>query len=185
MDTAVANLLKHKINFRLTHEENHYGRKELRYMSMLIENKLNIGARHTYGLYVNSVCPFIVHFISTFVTKESERINYISVSVELWNLWEGEDIYRETLMTMFLDNPKVGIQQFPSNTDPRVYSVLESAINEPFKIEVSFSISMPHIIRDMRRPSDDRIFPEDISGGDFDEEEEEQYTPPIETHKED
>ena len=41
---AVSNLLKRKINFRLTHEENRYHEKRLQYTSMII-NKLNIGSR--------------------------------------------------------------------------------------------------------------------------------------------
>ena len=178
MDTAVANLLKRKINFRLTHEENHYRSKERHYMSMFIENKLNIDARHTHWVYMNSIRPFIVHFISTFVTEESKRIDYISVSVEWWKLREGVDIYRDTIMTMFLDSPKVGIQQFPSNTYPRIYSVPEPAINESFKIKVSFSIGMPTIIPDRWRPSMEEE-------SDVSDNEEQPYTPPVETYRQD
>ena len=191
MDMAVADLFKHKIDFRITHEENHYGSKELRYVSMLIENKLSIDVRHIYELCLNRIRLFIVHFISTFVTEESERINFISVFVELWNLWEGEDIYpsfryREVLMTMILDNPRLGIHQFPSNTDPIIYSGLETIINAPFRISVTFRISMPTIRPDRRRPSDDRVYPEDISGGSFSEEddyEENTPAPLIEAHR--
>ena len=172
MDMAVANLLKRKINFRLTHEENHYRSKELQYTSMLI-NKLNRGGRPIYWVYMNSIRPFIVHFISTFVTEESERINHISVSVEWWILREGVYMFVDTMMTMLLNDPKVGIQQFPSNTNPRIYSVFPPGMNESFKIKVIFSIGIPTILPDRWREE------EEI------DEEEEPYTPPIETYRQD
>ena len=171
MDMVVANLLKRKINFRLRREENHYREKRLQYMSMLI-NKLNIGVRHTHWVYMNSIRPFIVHFISTFVTEESERIDYISVHVEWWILREGVDIFRDTIMTMSLNNPKVGIQQFPSNTDPTIYSIPEPEMNESFKIMVVFIIHMPTIIPDWWREEEES-------------DEEEPYTPPVKTYRQD
>ena len=177
MDMVVANLLKRKINFRLTREENCYCEKKLQYTSMLI-NKLNIGVRHTHWVYMNSIRPFIVHFISTFVTEESERIDYISVYVEWWILREGVDIFRDTIMTMSLNNPKVGIQQFPSNTYPTIYSVPEPEMNESFKIKVVFRIGMPTIRPDRRRPSMEEE-------SDVSDDEEEPYTPPVETYRQD
>ena len=84
-------------------------------------------------------------------------------------------------MTMILDNPRLGITQFPSNTNPRIYG-LETMINAPFRIAVTFSISMPSIRADSRRPSDDRVYPEDISGGRLSEEEE-KHAPLIEAKR--
>ena len=170
MDMAVANLLKHKINFCLTHEENRYHEKELRYTSMLT-NKLNIGGRPHWWVYMNSIRPFIVHFISAFVTEESERIDYIGIFVKWLILREGRDTFEGTVIIMSLKNPKVGIQQFPSNPDGRVCFFEQSAMNESYKIEVVFIISMPTIIPDGWR--------EDKS------DEEESYTPPVETYKQD
>ena len=92
MDMAVANLLKRKINFHLMYEENRYHEKELRYTSMLI-NKLNIGGRPHWWVYMNSIRPFIVHFISTFVTEESECIDYIAIFVKWLILREGAVIF--------------------------------------------------------------------------------------------
>ena len=135
MDMAVANLLKRKINFRLTHEENRYSSKELRYTSMLI-NKLNIGDQPMYWIYMNSIRPFIVHFISKFVTEESEDIDYIFVFAK-WGKSRERGLGG---VTMILENPKVGIQQFPSNTDVTVYSDFCPVMDESYKIEVEFNI---------------------------------------------
>ena len=165
MDMAVANLLNRKINFRLTREENHYQEKRLQYMSMVIDE------RSLYRVYMNSIRPFIVHFISKFVTEESERIDHISVSVELWLLRRGMDIFTDTMMTMFLRNPKVGIQQFPSNTYPRLYST-PSTVNESFKIKVIFNIGIPTI-----RP--------DWWGEEEPEEPDVEDTTPVETYRQD
>ena len=176
MDMAVANLLKRKINFRLTHEENHYRSKELRYTSMLI-NKLNRGDQPMYWVYMNSIRPFIVHFISKFVTEESERINYISVSVQWGRVREGVYIFVDTMMSMLLNNPKVGIQQFPSNTNPRIYSVFPPGMNESFKIKVIFSIGIPTILPDRWREEEEIDEEEEM--------EEEPYTPPVETYRQD
>ena len=170
MDMAVANLLKRKINFRLTHEENRYHKKRLQYTSMLI-NKLNIGDRPHWWVYMNSVRPFIVHFISKFVTEESERIDYISIFVKWLILREGEDILKDTILIMSLNNPKVGIQQFPSNSGARVCHFGQSVMNESYKIEVVFIIGMPTIIPDGWREEEP--------------DEEEPYTPPVETYRQD
>ena len=163
MDMAVSNLLKRKINFRLTHEENRYGEKKLQYTSMII-NKLNIGGYPHWWVYMNSIRPFIVHFISKFVTEESERIDYIGIFVKWLIFREGRDTFEGTVITMSLNNPKVGIQQFPSNPDGRVCFFEQSAMNESYKIEVVFVIGMPTIMPDG---------------------EEEPYTPPVEAFKED
>ena len=173
---AVSNLLKRKINFRLTHEENHYRSKELQYTSMLI-NKLNRGDQPMYWVYMNSIRPFIVHFISTFVTEESERINHISVSVEWGRVREGVYRFADTMMTMLLKNPKVGIQQFPSNTNPTIYNVFPPGMNESFKIKVIFSIGIPTILPDRWREEEEIDEEEEM--------EEEPYTPPVETYRQD
>ena len=104
MDMAVANLLKRKINFRLMHEENRYHEKRLQYTSMII-NKLNIGSRPHWWVYMNSVRPFIVHFISKFVTKESERIDRIGIFVKWLILREGRDTFEGTVIIMSLKKP--------------------------------------------------------------------------------
>ena len=170
MDMAVANLLKRKINFRLTHEENRYHKKKLHYTSMII-NKLNIGGHPHWWVYMNSIRPFIVHFISTFVTEESERIDYISIFVKWLILREGRDTFEGTVIIMSLKNPKVGIQQFPSNPDGRVCFFEQSAMNESYKIEVVFIIGMPTIMPDGWQEEES--------------DEEEPYTPPVETYKQD
>ena len=170
MDMAVANLLKRKINFHLTYEENRYHEKELRYTSMLI-NKLNIGGRPHWWVYMNSIRPFIVHFISAFVTEESERIDYIGIFVKWLILREGADIFKDTVIIMSLNNPKVGIQQFPSNPGARVCHFGQSVMNESYKIEVVFIIGMPTIMPDGWQEEES--------------DEEEPYTPPVETYKQD
>ena len=170
MDMAVANLLKRKINFRLTHEENRYREKELRYTSVLI-NKLDIGGRPHWWVYMNSIRPFIVHFISTFVTEESERIDYIGIFVKWLILREWADIFKDTVIIMSLNNPKVGIQQFPSNPGARVCHFGQSVMNESYKIEVVFIIGMPTIIPDGWQEEES--------------DEEEPYTPPVETYRQD
>ena len=169
MDMVVANLLKRKINFRLTHEENHYREKELRYTSMLI-NKLNIGGRPHWWVYMNSIRPFIVHFISKFVTEESERIDYIGIFVKWLILREGVNIFKDTVIIMSLNNPRVGIQQFPSNPGARVCHFGQSVMNESYKIEVVFIIGIPTIMPD---------------GWQEESDEEEPNTPPVETYRQD
>ena len=170
MDMAVASLLKRKINFRLTHEENHYRGKVLQYMSMII-NKLNIGGHPHWWVYMNSIRPFIVHFISKFVTEESERIDRIGIFVKWLILREGRDTFEGTVIMMSLKNPKVGIQQFPSNPDRRVCFFEPSAMNESYKIEVVFFIDMPTIMPDGWQEEES--------------DEEEPYTPPVEPYRED
>ena len=170
MDMVVANLLKRKINFRLTREENRYHEKKLQYTSMII-NKLNIGGHPHWWVYMNSIRPFIVHFISTFVTEESERIDYIGIFVKWLILREGRDTFEGTVIIMSLNNPKVRIQQFPSNPDGRVCFFEQSAMNESYKIEVIFIIGMPTIMPDGWREEES--------------DEEEPYTPPVETYKQD
>ena len=165
MDMAVANLFKHKTNFRLTREENHYHEKRLQYMSMVIDE------RSLYQVYMNSIRPFIIHFISTFVTEESERIYHISVSVELWLLRRGVDMFANTMMSMLLSDPKVSIHQFPSNTTPRI-DYFPLRMNESFKIKVIFNIGMPTI-----RP--------DWWGEEEPEEPDVEDTTPVETYRED
>ena len=156
MDMAVASLFKHKINFRLTHEENRYHEKRLQYTSMTI-NKLNTDDQ--MWLYRNSTLPFIVHVISSLVTEEIEDIDYIYV----FAIWESSDERGLGAVTMILRNPKVGIQQFPSNTNMLVCSSFCPAMNESYKIEVEFTIRRFPIIPD----------------------EEEPYTPPIKPYRED
>ena len=170
MDMAVANLLKRKINFRLTHEENRYREKELRYTSVLIK-KLDIGGRPHWWVYMNSIRPFIVHFISKFVTEESERIDYIGIFVKWLILREGVNIFKDTVIMMFLNEPKVGIQQFPSNPDARVCHFGQSVMNESYKTEVVSVIGMPTIIPDGWQEEES--------------DEEEPYTPPVETYRQD
>ena len=170
MDMVVTNLLKRKINFRLTHEENRYHEKELRYTSMII-NKLNIGGRPHWWVYMNSIRPFIVHFISKFVTEESEHIDYIGIFVKWLILREGRDTFKGTVIIMSLENPKVGIQQFPSNPDGRVCFFEQSAMNESYKIEVVFIIGMPTIMPDGWQEEES--------------DEEEPYTPPTKTYRQD
>ena len=160
---AVSNLLKRKINFRLTHEENHYSSKELIYKSVLI-NKLNIDDQ--MWLYRNSILPFIVHVISSLVTEEIEDIDYIYV----FAIWESSDERGLGAVIMILRNPKVGIQQFPSNTNMLVCSSFCPAMNESYKIEVEFTIRKPPIIPD---------------GWQEESDEEEPYTPPIKPYRED
>ena len=167
---AVSNLLKRKINFRLTHEENRYHEKRLQYTSMII-NKLNIGSRPHWWVYMNSIRPFIVHFISKFVTEESERIDRIGIFVKWLILREGRDTFEGTVIMMSLKNPKVGIQQFPSNPDRRVCFFEPSAINKSYKIEVVFFIGMPTIMSDGWQEEES--------------DEEEPYTPPIKPYRED
>ena len=72
---------------------------------------------------------------------------------------------------MSLKNPKVGIQQFPSNPDGRVCFFEQSAMNESYKIEVVFIIGMPTIIPDGWREEES--------------DEEEPYTPPVEMYRQD
>ena len=145
MDMAVVNLLKRKINFRLTHEENHYSSKELIYKSMLI-NKLNIDDQMC--LYRNSILPFIVHVISSLVVEEIEDFNYVYVLAT----WESREKRGLGAVAMILNDPKVGIQQFPSNTDMRVYASFCPAMNESYEIEVNFIIRRPPIIPDEEVP---------------------------------
>ena len=149
MDMAVANLLKRKINFRLTHEENHYSSKELIYKSMLI-NKLNIDDQ--MWLYRNSILPFIVHVISSLVVEEIEDFDYVYV----FATWKSREKRGLGAVAMILNDPKVVIQQFPSNTDMMAYASFCPAMNESYKIKVEFTI---------RRPQP--------------------YTPPIKPHRED
>ena len=137
---------------------------------MLI-NKLNIGGRPHWWVYMNSIRPFIVHFISAFVTEESERIDYIGIFVKWLILREGRDTFEGTVIIMSLKNPKVGIQQFPSNPDGRVCFFEQSAMNESYKIEVVFIIGMPTIMPDGWREEES--------------DEEEPYTPPVETYRQD
>ena len=170
MDMAVANLLKRKINFRLTHEENLYRGKELRYTSVLI-NKLNIGGHPHWWVYMKGICPFITHFISTFVTEESEHIEHINIFVNWLILREGRDTFKGTVIIMSLKNPKVGIQQFPSDPDGRVCFFEKSTMNDSYKIEVVFVIGMPTIMPDGWQEEES--------------DEEEPYTPPVEAFKED
>ena len=167
---TVSNLLKRKINFRLTHEENRYHEKRLQYTSMII-NKLNIGSRPHWWVYMNSIRPFIVHFISKIVTEESERIDRIGIFVKWLILREGRDTFEGTVIIMSLKNPKVGIQQFPSNPDRRVFFFRQSAMNESYKIEVVSFIGMPTIMPDGWREEES--------------DEEEPYTPPIKPYRED
>ena len=131
---AVSNLLKRKINFRLTHEENRYHEKILQYTSMII-NKLNIGGHPRWWVYMNSIRPFIVHFISKFVTEESEHIEHINIFVNWLILREGRDTFKGTVIMISLKKTKVGIQQFPSNPDGRVCFFDKSVMNESYKIE--------------------------------------------------
>ena len=170
MDMVVANLLKRKINFRLTHEENRYHEERLQYTSMII-NKLNIGGHPHWWVYMNSIRPFIVHLISTFVTEESERMDYIGIFVKWLILREGRDTFEGTVIIMSLKNPKVGIQQFPSNPDGRVCFFEKSAMNESYKIEVVFIIGMPTIMPDGWQEEES--------------DEEEPYTPPVEPYRQD
>ena len=171
MDMAVANLLKHKINFRLTYEENHYHEKELRYKSMFI-NKLNTGCRPHWWVYMKGIRPFIVHFISKFVTEESEHIDYIAIFVKWLILREGDDTFQDTVIMMVLNEPKVGIQQFPSNSNERGYCHFgQSVMNESYKIEVVFIIGMPTIMPDGWQEEES--------------DEEEPYTLPVETYRQD
>ena len=135
MDMAVANLLKRKINFRLTHEENYYRSKELGYTSMLI-NKQNIGDQPTYWIYKNSVLPFIVHVMSGLATEESEDIDRISVFAK----WGSSNERGLGGVVMMLETPRVNIQQFPSNDDPMVFSDFCPVMDESYKIEVEFNI---------------------------------------------
>ena len=53
---------------------------------------------------------------------------------------------------MILRDPKVGIQQFPSNTDMGVYASFCPAMNESYKIKVEFTIRRPPIILDEEVP---------------------------------
>ena len=170
MDMAVANLLKHKINFRLTYEENHYHEEELRYKSMLI-NKLNTGCQPYWWVYMKGIRPFITHFISKFVTEESEHIDYIAIFVKWLILVEGGNTFQDTVIMMILNEPKVGIQQFPSNPDERVYHFGHLLWNEVYEIEVKFIIGMPTIMLNWWREEES--------------DEEEPYTPPVETYRQD
>ena len=120
---------------------------------------------------MNSIRPFIVHFISKFVTEESERIDCIGIFVKWLILREGRDTFEGTVIMMSLKNPKVGIQQFPSNPDRRVCFFEPSAINKSYKIEVVFFIGMPTIMPDGWQEEES--------------DEEEPYTPPVKTYRED
>ena len=139
MDMAVANLLKHKINFHYIGEETHYQSKERQYVSMPIENKRSIGVRYIHELCLKRLHPFIVHVISSIVTEESDHIHSIYVWAELWDLTRGpgngpsfDD--RHDLMRINLQNPKFCIHLMSLNSNTSIYPFLEDVINGPFGI---------------------------------------------------
>ena len=171
MDMAVASLFKHKIKFHYMGEGSRHGDKERQYMSIPIENKRSIGVRYIHKLCLKRLHPFIIHAISTIVTEESDHIDFIFVCAELWDLSTGprngpyfDD--RQDLMRMTLLNPKFCIHLMSLNSNTTIYPFLEDVINRPFGISVRFCISIPTIIY---QPM----------------EEEDEFTPPDETYRED
>ena len=142
MDMAVANLLKHKIRFKLESEENdmyeptvfNLGRH---YLSNEIENLESINVSDVNELRLKCLEPFIVYTISTLVDKEYRIIDSISVLVDLIPMsGMGDDDYN--IIKYNLDDPHSNIHLFPSSTESVTYSFPERILNSPFCIYVKF-----------------------------------------------
>ena len=186
MDMTVANLFKHKALFQMDSprgsDDNHPDHRRFHrgYISKNIENARSIGVTDINELCLKCLEPFMVYIISQLVTEETEHIDFISVYAELFE----NDPFNEdghNIMSISLDNPKFCLHVLSSNSESTIYSFQERLLDRPFFIMVSalFGFMTP-----LAREMEVRIWVESMrSRGE--EEEEEQYTPPDETYKQD
>ena len=187
MDMAVANLFKHKALFRRVcnrwRDDNHpdYRRFYREYRSKPIENLRSVGVTDINELCLKCLEPFMVHIISQLVVEETEHIDYIDVYA---GMFETDPFHEDghDMVSISLDNPKLCLHVLSSNSETTIYPFEKRLLDGSFILVVYayFGFLTP-----IGRESAILEGAQYIVSREEIEEEEEEYTPPIETYRQD
>ena len=192
MDMAVANLFKHKAIFNMKRSRMRFDRHPYyrtyfnKYTSNGIENSQSIGVTDINGLCMKCLEPFMVYAISRVVVEETEYIDYLTVYAELkednFPRDLHEDIHR--IYSIKLDDPELYLHALASNSEMTIHPIDTRLSDKPFYINISVCFEF---LTPIGRQGIERLrYIEAMRVQEEEEEmEEEEYTPPIETYRED
>ena len=115
MDMAVADLLKHKIQFELDSEESDYLEKRFyskgrQYSSRKIKDLKSLGARNLTDLCLNQLQPFYLHVFSSMIEEIHVPVHLIEIKTRV-SLTDGA-YGSKALFGFTMDNPKSNVHLF-------------------------------------------------------------------------
>ena len=145
---VIANLFKHKVNFRLNgHDPDRYEpylySKGYHYVSRERENGASIGVTDVTDLYRNELTPLFRHIIST-MKHEMDELDHITIKV---NLTCGEDYMEHDVIKFELED----YYTLESANEYHYYTLPENLLEEKFSIHVE---SYAYVFPDEPQPED-------------------------------
>ena len=180
MDMVVASLFKHKVRFELCEHDSSWGEplipnKGYHYLSNLIENGESVGIRSACDLFVGKLKPLFLHIISTMYHEAEMEISGIDITV---GVFDNESYDYDIVKYEFTSAPNDAITNYSRSW---VYPFPEGLLNNKFSIYIESYVYMVNdFVREMNA-----YYEEQARLSNQEMEENELYTPPTETYRED
>ena len=181
MDMAVANLLKHKVSFKLSEhgsdwDEPCYPSKGYNYISTWIENGESVGIRSACDLFIDKLKPLFLHIISTMYHEAEMEIDSINITVRVVDYKTTYDY--DIVKYEFTSAPNDAITNYSRSW---VYPFPEGLLNNEFTI---FIESYVYMVDDYVRAMN-AYYEEQLRLSHQEVEENEPLAPPVETYRQD
>ena len=181
MDMAVASLLKHKVRFELCGHDSSWDEplipnKGYHYSSNWIENGESVGIRSACDLFIDKLKPLFLHIISTMYHEAEMEISGIDITVIVTDYETSYDF--DIVKYEFTSAPNDAITNYSRSW---VYPFPEGLLNNKFNIYIeSYVYMVDDYVREMKA-----YYEEQARLSNQEVEENELYTPPTETYRED
>ena len=181
MDMTVANLLKHKIRFEQSGHDRDWDEplipnKGYHYSSNWIENGESVGIRSACDLFIDKLKPLFLHIISTMYHEAEMEISSIDITVRVTDYETSYDF--DIVKYEFTSAPNDAITNYSRSW---VYPFPEGLLNNKFGIYIeSYVYMVDDYVREMNA-----YYEEQVRLSNQEVEENELYTPPTETYRED
>ena len=178
---AVASLFKHKVRFELCGHDSSWGEplipnKGYHYSSNWIENGESVGIRSACDLFIDKLKPLFLHIISTMYHEAEMEISGIDITVIVIDYETSYDF--DIVKYEFTFAPNDAITNYSRSW---VYPFPEGLLNNEFRIYIeSYVYMVDDYVREMNA-----YYEEQARLSNQEVEENELYTPPTETHRED
>ena len=181
MDMTVANLLKYKIRFEQSGHDRDWDEplipnKGYHYSSNWIENGESVGIRSACDLFIDKLKPLFLHIISTMYHEAEMEISSIDITVRVTDYETSYDF--DIVKYEFTSAPNDAITNYSRSW---VYPFPEGLLNNKFGIYIeSYVYMVDDYVREMNA-----YYEEQVRLSNQEVEENELYTPPTETYRED
>ena len=181
MDMAVASLFKHKVRFVQSEQGSDWGEplipnKGYHYSSNWIENGESVGIRSACDLYIDKLKPLFLHIISTMYHEAEMEIDSIDITVRVTDYETSYDF--DIVKYEFTSAPNDAITNYSRSW---VYPFPEGLLNNKFGIYIeSYVYMVNNFVREMNAYYEEqaRLSNQEVEENEF-------YTPPTETYRED